>query len=83
MIFSTSATKTAGKRASSPSVVIRTGRRKRLFTQNVLADGKGGFGFPEGEENVFSMLPLLRADHGRRRLDERNDVIRRKANTNQ
>lgn len=39
-----------------------------MFTQYVLADGKGGFGFPEGEEYMFSMLPLFRADHGRRCL---------------
>lgn len=38
------------------------------FTQNVLADGEGGLGLPEGEEYMFSMLPLFRADHGWRCL---------------
>lgn len=42
--------------------------QSKLFTQDVLADGKGGFGFPEGEEYMFSMLPLFCADHGRRCL---------------
>lgn len=43
-------------------------RAAQTFTQYVFADGKGGFGFPEGEEYMFSMLPLFRADHGRRCL---------------
>lgn len=34
----------------------------------MLADGEGGFGFPEGEEYMFGMLPLFRADHRRRCL---------------
>lgn len=41
---------------------------KSLVTEDVLADGKWGFGFPEGEEDVFSMLPLFCAHHRRRRL---------------
>lgn len=39
-----------------------------VFTKDVLADGERGFGLPEGEEYMFSMLPLLCADHGRRCL---------------
>lgn len=42
--------------------------QSKVFTQDVLADGKGGFGLPEGEEYMFSMLPLFRADHRRRCL---------------
>lgn len=38
--------------------------RNNAVTQDVLADGERRFGFPEGEEYVFSMLPLLCADHG-------------------
>lgn len=39
-----------------------------MLTQDVLANGKGGLGLPEGEEYMFSMLSLLCADHRRRCL---------------
>lgn len=54
---------------STPS--LATGGKhsfSKVFTQDVLADGEGGFGFPEGEEYMFGMLPLFRADHRRRCL---------------
>lgn len=44
---------------------------KSRVTQDVLADGKRGFGFPEREEYVFCMLPLFCADHGRRCLQNK------------
>lgn len=46
-----------------------------VITQDVLADGKRGFGLPEGEEYVFSMLPLFCADHGRRCLENKHTNI--------
>ena len=46
-------------------------RRESVFrTEDVFADGERRLGLPEGQEDVFCMLPLLWTHHGGGGLEE-------------